>query len=686
MVDQSPVVPLPWASRISAMPYLPGGGNNQLQTLLVVLSSLDTHGGLATATVELGDGKTRTLRDAVKQIAPAGLVTVVDREQLAVSDQVREWMESRDSLILVSVFHRHVRFIGEMLQALDKSPKSTRELLEIAAADYQLQWSTLDQVRRRVAWMTALGVLEYKTREVIGLTAGGREALSALQLGGPELAKLPAVTTVEVPTPPEAVSELLQQLDPTVLASRRSVLGYIPRGNGDTSLVEALYLLVNATSPSISREKLLAFARDRFKMSESSFGATLTTLTKTGLVEQTGFNIYSPTAPGVAWLESQNALDLVLILHCKFLAMLEVIPLLTEFDKAPGLARVAHAHLGLTRVDIGGMRTRLQLLKAAGLIAERANWRFQATPLGERLVQEVLLQRSLGEGTSEMSGAHRITGTDTFSSSRAAALAEELGEAGFAGGTPMRLEKAVADAFAFLGFGARHIGGVGRTDVLATVEDKSGSSVRVIIDAKTARSGTVSEGAVSFDTLVEHKDKHGAHFVALVGPGFDGGRVRARADQNGVTLISTAELGQILRRHEACPLSASEFIALVNAEPAARKMLETIWLKAERRNALLTQVVAVLAQEARQPDEVTKGALSAEQIYLIVRDEMDPRPTTKDIEEVLQMLEHPLVGSVRRLSGAGGRSNVYRLDDMPSVLTAKLGSISKCIASIEQDI
>lgn len=683
MVTREPVIPLPWASRISSMPYLPGGGQNQTQTLLIVLSALDAHDGLATATVELSDGTARTFREAVKQIAPAGLVSVVDREHFAVSDEVREWMTTQDPLTLLAVFHRHVRFVGEMLHALDEEPKRMRQLSELAAADYHLQWSTLDQVRRRVTWMQALGLMEYKTNELLQLTDLGREGLHTLQLGGPDTAPESTAISMEIPTAPDAISVPVQGLTPTALVSRSPVLGYIPRGNGETSLIEALYLLVNAASPSISRAELLTFAQDTFKMSESSFGAALTTLTKSGLVEQTGFNIYSPTAPGAAWLETQSPLDLVLILHCKFLAVLELIPLLAEFDKAPDLARAAHFHLGLTRVDVGGIRTRLQLLKAAGLIVERANWRYQATPLGERIIHEIPLQNPLDEDTAEVSGAAH--GGDVSSSSPATLLAQELVEAGVAGDAPVRLEKAVADAFTFLGFEARHIGGGGRTDVLATVEDQSGAPIRVIIDAKAARSGTVNEGAVSFDTLAEHKEKHRAQLVTLVGPGFEGGRVQARAEQNGVALISTDELGQVLCRHETSPLSAAEFIALVNAEAGARKDLESRWAQAERRTALLSQVVAVLTQEAREPDEVTKGALSADQLYLIVRDEMDPRPSTKDIEEVLQLLEHPLIGSIRRAPAGAGRANAYRLIDAPGLLSAKIDSVSQSIARVDQD-
>lgn len=679
--SQSMVIPLPWTSRISAMPYMPGGGKNQVQNLDALLSTVDSSEGLITATVDLGDGVERALRDAVKQIAPAGFIVHLDRQHLAVSEEARAWITSRDPLDLLAIFHRHVRFVGELLRALEDGHKSVRELMDVAADEYQLQWATLDQVRRRVTWLSAMGFLEYKTNTLVGLTEPGLAAVANLQLGGPE--QIPRTDpSVTIPEAPEPIATLLAGLTSEVLATRNPILGYIPRGNGGTDLVDSLYLLVNAASPNISRADLLTFTHKTFGVSESSFGAVMTTLTRSGLLEQTGFNIYSPSKPAAAWLETQSTLDLVLLMHHNYLFMLEIVPLLAEFDKAPDLARTAFEHYGLPRVDVGGIRTRLQLLKAAGLIVERANWRYQPTPLGERIALEVPLQAAVDE---EESGDTKDL-LAKASPSPADRLVLELEAAAVAADTPIRLEKAVAEAFTYLGFEARHIGGGGKTDVLATVEDSAGKPMHVILDAKAARSGTVNEGAVSFDTLKEHKEKHHADFVALVGPGFDGGRVRARAEQNGVALITVEELGRVLRRHELTPRSAATFLSLVDPRPGARKDLESGWSQTERRITLLSQVVAVLAQEAREADEVTRGALSTEQIYLIVRDEIDPRPSVRDIEQVLQLLEHPLIASVYRIEGNSGRSTTYRLIDAPGLVADKTAALGRSIARVDTEI
>jgi hypothetical protein len=175
----------------------------------------------------------------------------------------------------------------------------------------------------------------------------------------------------------------------------------------------------------------------------------------------------------------------------------------------------------MPRSDVGGIRNRLQLLKAAGLIVERANWRYQSTPLGEEVASRTPLQAAADLSAPQRPETNSVSQVELNLDTER--LCRELLEAGVASDTPIRLEKAVAAAFAFLGFDARHIGGAGKTDVLLTLVMPGGRPVRTIIDAKSARSGVVNENAVSFDTLIEHKKHHDADFVGLIGPSFAGG-------------------------------------------------------------------------------------------------------------------------------------------------------------------
>jgi len=78
---------------------------------------------------------------------------------------------------------------------------------------------------------------------------------------------------------------------------------------------------------------------------------------------------------------------------------------------------------------------------------------------------------------------------------------------------PSQFEKAVAEAFSFLGFNTKHIGGRDEPDVL--LED-----IKAIIDSKTTKEGVISERYINFDAMERYRDNHFASFIAVVAPGF----------------------------------------------------------------------------------------------------------------------------------------------------------------------
>lgn len=681
------VQPLPWASRIAGMPYLPGGGSQQLEALRETVACIADADGLLTATVTIG-GATKTLRAATQQIAPSGLLDRIARDHVAPSASTRRWLESGDVYHLLAALHRHIRFVGELLHELAAKPLATSELGRIANDRFSLEWSTLDQIRRRCSWLTSMGLVEYKTSKALGLTELGRELLPLLEQGGPEpqSARSHPAEPVNIPPAPPRIAALLDAATQETLAGRDPVLGYIPRGNATLDAVSSLEILVNACVPSIPRAGLSELCSRTFGTGEGSFGAILTTLTKFGLIEQSGMNIYSATPEAKEWLETQSALDLVRILHTRMQFCLEIVPALSEVDRAPGLADAGMKKFGLPRADVGGIRTRLQLLKSAGLIEERTNWHYQATPLGEEVAARAPLLSST-DSQAVVASERLMEGTVEENASAAEMVARELVESGTASESPIRLEKAVLNAFTFLGMDARHIGGSGQTDVLLTIRSAPGGpTLTAIVDAKSARSGHVGEGSIQFDTLAEHKTAHGADFVCIVGPNFDSGRVRPRAAQNNVGLITTEELAATIRRHARTPRSAADFVDVLSPDESAREALQTTWTVDERRNALLGHVAGVLAAESRDEDEVTGGALGLDQIYLIVRGEVDPRPAPHDIEDALSLLRHPLIGAVTTVINPQTKVATYALMDSPMLIASKLRSLARIMDRMDDSL
>lgn len=682
------IKPLPWASRLSSIPYLPGGGAQQIEQLRRLLTAIREKDGLLTAEFTRHDGKQTTLRKALLQFSSTGFIQPLGRDQVALTEDSLRWLETGRDQDLMAIFHRHTRFFGEMLHALaEEGPCTSRDLNNIAVDRYDLPWSTLDQTRRRMYWFQGMGAVEYRTSKLLTITERGRELLKPLIPGAPTgipSSSIPA----KLENPPTAILDLLNGLTLEGLLKRNPVLGYIPRGQGGTSAVDALHTIVNASAPSTTKADLLSFVRENFGVKESSFNAVLTTLTKAKLIHEVSLNVYEPTEAANAWLETADPLDLAYIIHANFLFVFEIIPLLDGYDRTADLARIATEYYGLPRVDQGGIRTRLNILKASGLITEKANWRYQATPLGEAVAMEYPLQQGNDESyinvkTPQTKQDNETVGSNTIT--EASQLGRDLVAAGTDSDNSIVLEQTTARAFQFLGFQAQHHGGSGKTDITMTLEDENLEVIRISVDTKSARSGNVLENAVSFDTLLEHKAQTNAEHIVLVGPSFETGRLKARAKQNGVTLITTGELAEHLLRHAKIPLSSHFYLGLVSGKSDDIKQLEAGRTSIDRKVSLLQQIISVLAKEARDPDEVTNGALTSDQIYLIARQEdTDSRPRPQDIEAILRLLQHPLVDSIRVRKTNRGLESYYLIDD-PKLVQAKLQTLSVALVGLDEE-
>lgn len=682
-----PVKPLPWASRLSSIPYLRGGGDQQVTALQQLLENVRAKEGWLTSEVTETKTESETLGRALRQFSSTGFIQHVAREQVELTDEAVEWLETGSDAGLLAILHRHIRYVGELLNVLaEEGPSSSRHLNDVAATKYDLDWNTLDQVRRRLAWFQCLGAVEYQTSKLLRITERGQELLESLILGGPVQATEPFAGKVEVPDPPPVIAELLDGLTPDKLTERNPVLGYIPRGEGGMTHVDALHALANASSPSITKSELSKFSQERFGLKESSFNSAMTTLKKSKLIQEVSLNVYEPTEAANAWLETADPLDLALIVHANFLFTLEIIPLLDEYDKAPDLARAATEYFGMPKVNPGDVRTRLSILKTAGLIVERANWRYQATPLGETVVREFPVQGARDDFELHKVHDAEIVETEIWDSLvEARQLGRDLFDAGTNASNPTLLEQITARAFRFLGFQAEHQGGSGKTDIALTLENAELETVYINVETKSAGSGSVNENAVQFDTLREHKAQTKADHIVLVGPSFSMGRVAARAKQNDVTLITTAELAQQLMEHAKTPLSTYMYLGLVSGHPDDSQNLKLTRNAKERRVSLLQQIVTMLAKEARDPDEVTNGALTSDQIYLIARQEdTDARPQPKDIEAVLNLLQHPLIDSIKILKTNRGQQ-AYYLTDAPKLVQEKLNTLVQSLEGLEED-
>jgi hypothetical protein len=651
---------------------MPGGHDQQITTLTALLEQIQNHPHLADEIAWPSD-RTTTIRDATHRLGACGLVRRVDRKTVQLTDPAHQWLATGNDELLIATMHAHVRFVGEILAILENEDIGHEELKNIANERFALGWSSLDQLRRRTNWLRCAALVELRFDKKLTITESGRAFLQSLELADPS--KLPHSQQAAPDQPvviteaSEATAKIIEKLDEATLKARKSTIGYIPKGtNGDA--IASLQALASCAIPSISRADLHTFCQREFGSKESSIAATITMLRGTGLVEQIGLDTFAATEHARAWANSGDHLELARILHSHILFFGEILESLTDSDRAPSLAAYAAQMYGMPREDVSGIRTRLQILRGCGLIEEISYARFRLTPLGDAFKETIpLLPPEAGrsaEAAASHSESNELPAGDT--------LAHEVLEAAKDSANPARFENAIAAAFEYLGLDARRDGSPGNTDVIINVPFGQSKVKLIIIDAKSSASGVVREQQVNFDTLREHKKKHGADQVAVVGPSFAEDRIRKRAKEHGVTLIGADFLAEVVRRQADAPLAPHELVGMFDLEQ--REKLKLAWGRASRETSLITHVMNLLIRESSEADTFLGGGLSVEHIYLILRGEMESKPDPQEIEKVLNVLASPLIRGVAQKG-----KNYFALESA-DVTALRLESLARALRQV----
>jgi ribosomal protein S19E (S16A) len=325
-----------WPQRSSSTPWVPGSPDQIIENLRGLLAEIKSDGTPDRSFAWPTNGTTNTIRAAVHSLGSCGLVNKKG-DHLELSDDAEQFLVSGDTDYLIATFHSNVRFVGELLAELE-TPKTHSELNSVASEKYLLEWSTLDQVRRRTNWLRTAGLIElWKSGNKLALTDEGRRFSDRIQLV--TLGEIPGSSSAQpldftlAPPSPKIRAEL-EALDQSALASRKTQWGYIAGG----SSLDNIKFLVNAFSPESSRAHFVRLCVDQLSVKESSAEQSLNTLRALGFVEQTGLSTFAPTLLSQEWLTSEDPLDLVRILHVKVALVAEVLSALKE-ENDTGAAR-----------------------------------------------------------------------------------------------------------------------------------------------------------------------------------------------------------------------------------------------------------------------------------------------------------------------------------------------------------
>jgi len=239
---------------------------------------------------------------------------------------------------------------------------------------------------------------------------------------------------------------------------------------------------------------------------------------------------------------------------------------------------------------------------------------------------------------------------------------------------PIFFEKAIAYAFRALGFQSEHIGGSGDTDVNAhaSLGDQSFS---LVIDAKTSQPGK-PKGNINYDPLKNHQEQHTADYAIVVAPSFAGGDTITFAEKQGVSLLETRLLIQLIEEAARSGISLYFLRDIFSKVGLLRLNLDA---QTSSRNDLIRAMKAVLEIfETHQREEETSAWLEAESVYWMLKGKGGKFPRHY-IEHAVDLLANPLVGILEK-KGEG-----YVLTLPASKAFARLISLGEVLKTISAD-
>lgn len=211
---------------------------------------------------------------------------------------------------------------------------------------------------------------------------------------------------------------------------------------------------------------------------------------------------------------------------------------------------------------------------------------------------------------------------------------------------PTEYEIALADAFKFLGFQAKTIGGKGDTDVLLTANIGK-ESYKVDVDGKTSKNEKISDAQINWLSLKDHKEKNNSNFVVVAGPGFAGGNLEKRAKEYGVSLITTEELIKILEAHSKYPFTLLELKDLFAEAGYLTEQVDDLLSQNHVRRSFLEKFKTII-EEIEKLQNTRLGYFTFES--LAGREKIQELEIElEDIENIIQLLRIPFINAIAEI-------------------------------------
>lgn len=625
-----------WNDKINSTPSIPGGKNVIVSNLKELLLAIQNNSPLdQVPQLEESNSKSTLNQLCIHQLSAMNFVERASEGKWVLTKEATLWLDSEDILYLAAYFCANVKFFAEILFYLD-SPKTSRELFNIAVNEYDMAWKLTSTINNRLVWLRQFGLIEFQEFSLLySITDKGKEFLKTVS---PIMPEDIAYSEDDTLNEKELVinGKFITYFKENKNSVRKVGLGYFPgKANEFENVLFDFLTQINYDS---KIESINDFALKKYNIKASSTRSALNTISAMGLIERRTNTSYAVTDLGDSWLESYDILSLLPLFQLNYLFFLEILLELKDRTlSVKELVTLAKVSYGFDKENVVEINKRIAILKQAKLVMNLSAEKFTLTNRAKLLLEQYGNTFGIEKLQTPINGTTIVDSVDIVSELRMASKDSY---------NPDKFEKVVRDFFALIGFDAEWLGGSGKTDVLLKTTGSPLDSFVVSVDAKATSSNTVTDGLVDFDTLKEHQKKHGSNYIAVVGRDFNE-RLIKRAIEHHVVLFDIDTLEAFLNIHQKAPQKIATYRKVfAQSGKADLSVLDVDIKKTEKNGNLLIGIMQCLIDECEDP--ITKGQLSVRDLYMSLRNNPDllSVPTIEEIETALNFLSSQIIGCV----------------------------------------
>ena len=627
-----------WDNKVHSTPSIPGGKNVLISNLKKLLLAVQNNTPVdQVPQLEDSNSKSTLNQLCVHQLSPMNFVKRTSDGSWILTNSSKLWLDSEDDLYLAAYFCANVKFFAEILFYLD-SPKTSRELFNIAVNEYDMAWKITTTINNRLVWLRQFGLIEFQEFSLLYcITEKGKAFLKTVNPIMPESLtqeKDDTLSETELIIDDRFITYFKENLN----SARKAGFGYIP---GKVNEFEkTLLVFLSQIKDDGKIDTVNNFALKKYNIKDSSTRSALNTISSMGLIERRTNTSYAVTDLGYSWLENQSILSLLPLFQLKYLFFLEILVELNDNTlSTKELATLAKVSYGFDKENVFEINNRLVILKQAKLVRNISAEKFTLTNRGKLLLAQHSNTFGIQKFYPSINGNKKENNVDIISKLRMAAKDSY---------NPDKFERIVRDFFALIGFDAEWLGGAGKTDVLLKTTGSPLNAFVVTVDAKATSASAVTDGLVDFDTLKEHQKKHGSNYIAVVGRDFNE-RLIKRATEHHVALFDVDTLEAFLTIHQKTPQKIATYRKVFEQSGKVDlTVLDADIVNANKRRVILIEVMRCLVDECDDP--VTKGQLTVRDLYMSLRSNPNllSLPTTDEIETALSFLSSPIIGCVKK--------------------------------------